>query len=143
VEYLQLSRLSIAIVGNYTHDGLPQDANYPREHDEWAADHLKRHLLVSEWVDPDVVQDMSLDVMRHSLSMLLERFVYDAHSLREIRSDPPEGIDTDLFVPLAWKWSWKYANICMEYHEGGQEDEPSSVYWEAGSALGSDGEGED
>ena len=143
VEYLQLSHLSVAIVGNFTQVGLPQDANYPREHDEWAADYLRRHLLVSEWVDPDVVQDMCLEDMRQSLSMLLEHFVHSTHSLKEVRSDPPEGIDADLFLPLAWRWSWEYANLCMEYHEGGQEDESSSFYWPAGSASGSDGEGED
>lgn len=97
---------------------------------------------MSEWVDPDVVQDMSLADMRSSLSILVTRKIRSAHSLNEIHSDPPEGLDTELLLPLAWKWSWDYANICMEQHEAGQENE-SSDRGEAGSPLVSDSEGEE
>jgi hypothetical protein len=139
-EFVQLSRLCVAMFPDESFLGLPIDVNYIREHMAWASDYLKRHLLVSEWVDPDVVQEMSLEDMLRSLSMLLER---PLHSLNEIRSDPPEGIDSDLFLPLTWEWSWGYASICLEQHEAGQEDEASSDWEGAGSEMASESEGED
>lgn len=142
-ELRQIAPLWIATLKNPTFLGFPSDANYRQEHDQWASDCLKRHLLVSEWVDPEVVQEMSLEDMQNSLSMLLERLVHGPHSLNEVHSDPPEGIDGDIFLPLAWKWGWEYANICLEQHEAGQEGELGSDWEEAGSELTSDNEGED
>lgn len=137
---MQLARLSIALFPDRAFIGLPSDAKYIWERTEWASVYLKRHLLVSEWVDPEIVQDMSLADLRNSLSMLLER---PFHSLNEIRSDPPEGIGTDLFLPMAWKWSWEYASICIEQHEASQEEGTSSDWEKAGSEAASDSEGED
>jgi hypothetical protein len=82
---------------------------------------------------------MTLTVMRDSLSILLKR---PSQSLKEIRTDPPEGIDSNLFPPLAWKWSWEHANICLEQHEAGQEVELDSDWEQAGSELASDSGGE-
>ena len=139
-EFVQLARLCVAMLPDHASLGLPTDADYAREYDEWASDYLKRHLLSSEWVDPDVVREMSLADMQNSLRVLLE---YPPQSMNEIRSDPPEGLDNDLFIPLAWKWSWEYANICIEQHEAGQEPGSSSDWGEAGSVLASDSEYED
>jgi hypothetical protein len=143
VEFVQLARLYIATTKNYTFLGFPEDADYAQEHEEWASDYLKRHLLVSEWIDPDVVRDISLADMRTSLRMLLAPPSHSAHSPSEIHDDPPEGIDAELFMPLAWKWSWEYANICIEQHEAGQEPGSSSDGGEAGSVLASDSEYDD
>jgi len=140
LEFVQLARLCVAMFPDHAFLGLPADANYRQERDEWASDYLKRHLLVSDWVAPDVVQEMSLADMRNSLTMLLER---PSQSLNDVRSDPLEGLDADLFLPLAWKWSWEYASICVEQHEAGQEDESSSDWEEGGSEVASDSEGEE
>lgn len=140
LEFVHLARLCVAILPDHASLGLPTDANYLRERDEWASDYLKRRLLSSEWVDTDVVREMSLADMRNSLRVLLE---CPPQSMNEIRSDPPEGLDNDLFLPLAWKWSWEYANICIEQHEAGQEPGSSSDWGEAGSVLASDSEYQD
>jgi hypothetical protein len=137
LEFVQLSRLCVAMSPDQSFLGLPTDVNYIREYMAWSSDYLKRHLLVSEWVDPDVVRDMNLTDMRDALSILLER---PSQSLKEIRTDPPEGIDSDLFPPLAWKLSWEYANICLEQHEASREAELDSDWEEAGS---NDSEGEE
>jgi hypothetical protein len=81
---------------------------------------------------------MNLTDMRDALSILLER-----PPLKEIRTDPPEGIDSDLFPPLAWRWSWEYANPCLEQHEAGREAELDSDWEEAGSGMAPDSEGEE
>lgn len=138
LESVQLSRLGVAMFPDHAFLGLPTDANYIREHIEWASDYLKRHLLVSEWIDPNIAQEMSFEDMRNSVLILLERT-----ALKEIRTDPPEGLDTDLFLPLAWKWSWEYADICLEQHEASQEAESGSDWEEADSRLASDSEGEE
>jgi len=140
LEFLQLARLCVAMFPDHAFLGLPADANYQQERDAWACDYLKRHLLVSEWVDPDVVQDMNLEDMRNSLTLLLNR---PPESLNEVPTDPPEGLDTDLFLPLAWKWSWEYASTCVEQHEAGQKAESSSDWEEGGSEVASDSEGEE
>lgn len=137
-EFLQLAQLCIATITDRGFLGLPTDANYQQELDEWASDYLKRHLIVSEWVDSDVVRAMSLADMRKSFSILLAR-----PSLKELRTDPPEGLDADLFLPLAWKRSWEYTNICIEHHEAGQEAESSSDWEQGGPESGADSEGED
>ena len=142
-ELIQTAHLWIATLENHTFLSFADDANYRQEHEEWASDYLKRHLLVSEWVDHDIVQEMSLADMRSSLSTLLGRFVRSSYSLNEVHSDPPEDIDADLFLPLAWKWSWEYANICLEQHEAGQEDELSSDWEGNGSEMASGSEGEE
>jgi hypothetical protein len=138
LEFVQLSRLCVAMSPDQSFLGLPTDVNYIREYMAWASDYLKRHLLVSEWVDPDVVRDMNLTDMRDALSILLER-----PPLKEIRTDPPEGIDSDLFPPLAWRWSWEYANTCLEQYEAGREAELDSDWEEAGSGMAPDSEGEE
>ncbi|GAB7328165.1 hypothetical protein MBLNU13_g00193t1 [Cladosporium sp. NU13] len=140
LEFVQLARLCLAMFPDHGLLGLPTDVNYSRERDEWASDYLKRHLLVSEWANPDVVQEMSVADMRSSLLVLLQR---PPQSLNEIRTAPPKGLDADLFLPLAWKWSWEYASICIERHEAGQESESSSDWEESGSEMASDSEGED
>ena len=138
-DFVPLANLCIATIANHAFLGLPTDMDYRRELDEWAYVYLKRHLLVSEWADPDMVRDISLADMRRSFSLLLR----DIHYLKRIHTDRPEGLDADLFIPLAWDWSWEFANICAEQHESGQEVESSSDWEEAGGEVGSDGEGED
>lgn len=132
LEFRQLAYLCIATVAGSHRFSLPGGVVHGRELDEWASDLLKRHLLVSDWADPKDVQNMSLRDMSDCLIALLRR-----PDLKEIRTEPPEGIDDDLFVPLAWKWSWEYSNACVEQLQAGHEIERSSEWEESGSEAGS------
>jgi len=46
--FVPLARLCIAIGADHAFLGLPTDANYQQELEEWAYDYLKRHLLAPE-----------------------------------------------------------------------------------------------
>ena len=138
LEIVQLARVVVATTQNHWL-GLPNDANYRQELDDWSCEYLKRHLRVSEWADPDMIREISLEDTRRSLQMLLLGDL----DLKEVRTDPPEGLDADLFVPLAWKFGWKFANICAEQHEASHEFESSSDWEEGGSEEASGSEGED
>jgi hypothetical protein len=121
MEFMQFAHLSIA--ANPAYSLVPRRSNksYGKELDAWAIDLLKRHLLASKCSDPSMIQDMSLEDLRKSLSLLLQR-----PSLSKARTDPPEDLDPDLFVPLAWSYGWQYANICADQHEAGLEVEEGS-----------------
>jgi hypothetical protein len=138
MEFMQFAHLSIA--ANPAYSLVPRRSNksYGKELDAWAIDLLKRHLLASQCSDPAMVQDMSLDDLRKSLSLLVQRL-----SLSKARADPPEDLDADLFVPLAWSYGWQFANICADQHEAGLEVEEVSDWDEECSASAAESEEED
>lgn len=121
LELTKLAHLSIAAFPAYSFLSDQWDKTSAKELDAWALDLLKRHLLASKCSDPSMIQDMSLEDLRKSLSLLLQR-----PSLSKARTDPPEDLDADLFVPLAWSYGWQYANICADQHEAGLEVEEGS-----------------
>lgn len=90
LEFMLLVHVSIAELGERRTFRLPTDASYQQELDDWADDLLRRHLLASEWCDPTIVQDMSLEDLRMCLFLLIR-----GPSLKEIRTDPPEDLDSD------------------------------------------------
>jgi hypothetical protein len=138
MEFMQFAHLSIA--ANPAYSLVPRRSNksYGKELDAWAIDLLKRHLLASQCSDPAMVQDMSLDDLRKSLSLLVQRL-----SLSKARADPLEDLDADLFVPLAWSYGWQFANICADQHEAGLEVEEVSDWDEECSASAAESEEED
>jgi hypothetical protein len=85
---------------------------------------------------------MSLVNLRESLWLLIGRPL--SH---RIDADPPEDLDTDLFVPLALTYDWKYADICADQHEAGRKVEEGSDWdgEDSASAVESEegGEGEE
>jgi hypothetical protein len=138
LEFEKLAHLSIAAFPACALVQLPCGKEYRKELEVWALDLLKRHLLASKCSDPTMVQDMSLDDLRKSMSLLLDR-----PSFSRPRTDPPEDLDADLFVPLAWTYGWQYANICADQHEAGLEVEEGSDWDEENSASAAESDDDD
>jgi hypothetical protein len=138
LEFEKFAHLSIAAFPACAFLDLPGGKEYRKELDVWALNLLKRHLLASKCSDPTMVQKMSLDDLRKSMSLLLNR-----PSFSGPRTDPPEDLDADLFVPLAWTYGWQYANICADQHEAGREVEEGSDWDEEGSASAAEDEEEE
>lgn len=131
-ETRQLAHLAHALIPDYGH--AVGDQSYEEGLEAWSLDLLMRYVLVTAPSEAAKLQATGLNVLRGLFFEVLALLEYATYRDRakafvmanENYSQPPKGIDDDLYKPLAWKFGRLLSSVWREDDPCGLDDPDSS-----------------